>query len=427
MRNSLPAMRIVQTSVTSVAGEVGFGVEGSNATVPGDDQWHPNSSSELELPPLEPHGATTRYFDVFSRGTEECEWNASPEESWLVLAQDQGTVGPESGDTRVRISVDWDALPEDFTSKTVYINVTTPCRGFDRYGFPEARLLVPVHKRAAPPSDFEGFVEADGVVSIEAAHYQAVVSASGDYDEEEEGEGEEKVTYHTFKNYGRTGTGVGLGPAGIEKLALEDAPALEYDVYLYTNTTANVTLLLSPSQNYLGDFNPLEYGVALYAADAEPEVKRVQPVGKTNGGTMPPQWDDAVADAVWGLRSNVTTSSFEVEKEGAYKLRVWTLLPSIVVQKIIIDLGGLRPSYLGPPESFLVGRDELGVERISFRDVPDTVGGTGSALVGGDDGDDGGEDGGEDGGDEDGGHKPGHRPGHGHTGHGDGHGHGGRD
>jgi hypothetical protein len=77
---------------------------------------------------------------------------------------------------------------------------------------------------------------------------------------------------------------------------------------------------------------------------------------------MPAGWDGAVGDAVWGRTGGYTTSGFAVPKEGAYKLRVWALMPGVVVQKVVVDLGGLRASYLGPPESFYVGRDKVGGE-----------------------------------------------------------------
>ena len=375
MRNTLPALSFVQNTVNSLAGHVGVGVEGSNATVPGDDKWHGNTVSDLVLPPLEPHGPASRYFDVFWRGTDTCEWSAAPEVSWLKLSQDSGKVGSDGGeDVRVLVSVDWESVPEDFTEKTLYINVTTPCRNFDRFAYQEPRVMVPVIKRSPPPKEFKGFVESDRVVSIEGEHYQSIVPGTKD---------DKALTYHTFKNYGRISSGIGLVPLGIEKLKVGEGPALEYNLYLYTNTTANVTLHLSPSHNYLGDFDPLQYAIALFpkgSEDVEPKI--VTPVGKTEGTQMPAFWGYSVADAVWGLRSNITTSSFEVEKEGEYVLRIWSLLPSIIVQKIVVDLGGLRPSYLGPPESFLVGRDTVGERNgTSFRDAPNVVGGVKSALT----------------------------------------------
>jgi hypothetical protein len=361
MRNTLPAMTYVQTAFVSLAGHVGVGIEGSNATVQGDDPWHTNSGNNLALPPMDPYGPSTRYFDVFSRGTKSCSWTASPWVPWVKLSQSSGTVGPGNGtDTRVYVSIDWAAAPKAPYSATININVTTPCRNLDKYGYPAPMVQVPVTVRGVPGNFTKGFVEADGHVAIDGANYQAIAPAPS---ATANATAKNAVTYHTFANYGRTSAGVGLWPQNTEKLTVDTAPALEYSLYLFSNSTAaNVTLFISPSHNYLGDYNPLEYGVALYPAGNTTGVKptMVQPIGKSVGAALPPGWGYAVGDAVWGRYSNYTTSSFVVPREGAYTLRVWCLLPSIIVQKIVVDMGGVRPSYLGPPESFLVGRDATG-------------------------------------------------------------------
>jgi hypothetical protein len=362
-------MSYVQTTLVSLAGHVGIGVEGSNATVPGDDKWHGNSANDLTLPPMDRYGPTSRFFDVFWRGTNSCDWKASPEVPWIKLSQNTGTVGPKGADVKVLVSIDWKSIPSDAKSKTYYINVTTPCRSYDKYAYREPRVLLPVNLRTVPDSFKKGFVESDGVVSIEGPHYQAVVPGSSTTG---------NLTYHNFKNYGRTMGGVGLYPPETEKLAIGQGPAIEYSLYLFSNTVANVSLYLSPSHNYLGDGNPLEYAIALFPVGSEPEPKTVAFVGRTQGGSMPAGWGGAVADAVWGVRGNYSTSGFRVSKEGAYTLRIWALLPSIIVQKVVINLGGLRESYLGPPESFLFGRDEIGAySQTSFLTGPGVLGGVG--------------------------------------------------
>ncbi|KAK3385432.1 hypothetical protein B0H63DRAFT_414513 [Podospora didyma] len=375
MRNTLPAMSYVQTAFASVAGHVGLGVEGSNATVQGDDKWHSNSGNNLAIPPMDPYGPLTRYFDVFTRGTKVCTWTASPWQPWVKLSQYTGTVGPKGSDTRVFVSIDWASAPKGPYSSTININVTTPCRGMDKYGFRAPMIQVPINIRAIASNFTKGFVESDGHVAITGAHYQAIVppaTTSAD---------STNVTYHKFLHYGRTGSGMGLVPLSTEKLTVATAPALEYDLYLFTNhTAANVTVFISPALNYLGDGTPLEYGIALYPAgkSAPTAPTLVRPVGATVGTNMPDGWGYAVGDAVWGRIGNYTTSGFAVPQEGAYKLRLWALMPGIVVQKIVVNLGGVRPSYLGPPESFLVGRDSLGkYNQSSFLDEVDTVGGRG--------------------------------------------------
>uniref|UniRef100_L7JPV2 Gylcosyl hydrolase 115 C-terminal domain-containing protein n=1 Tax=Pyricularia oryzae (strain P131) TaxID=1143193 RepID=L7JPV2_PYRO1 len=341
MRNTLPDVRYVQTAWSSLAGQLGIGVEGSNATVPGDDKYHENTSNNLRVPPMDPYGPITRYFDLFSRGVDVCEWNASPWQPWVKLSAYNGRVGGQD-DIRVFIQIDWDAVPSNVTSTVVNINITTPCRSKDRYGYGLPMVQVPINKRSVSGNYSQGFVEADGVVSIEGEHYQRVVNASQPSNT--------SLSYHTFKNYGRTMSGVGLWPLDTDKVTVEEAPALEYDLYLFSNhSTANVTVLISPTHNYLGDRTPLAY---------------------------------AVADAVWGRQGNFTTSRFSVPRPGAHKLRIWALMPSVVVQKVIIDMGGVRPSYLGPPESFLLGRDKMGeYNQTSFLNAPGAVGGAGNGNL----------------------------------------------
>ena len=382
MRNVLPPLSYVQSAVSATAGNVGIAVEGLNASIPGDDKYHENSAASLELPPLDPYGPTTRWFEVFSRGTMNCDWWAESDLPWVVLSQSSGTVGPDNGtDTRVFLSIDWESAPDIVNDTMATINFTTGCgrEGFANW-YGEPILQLPINLRTVPSNFTSGFVESDGHVAIEGPHYQRIHTPNnGTVAGGEEGQ----VTYKTLKNYGRTLGGVTLWPQTTPQLTPETAPALEYDLYLFTNTTANVTLHLSPTQNYLSDESPIQYAVALLPAgtgpddDAAPSPQVRSFVGPSEGAGMPQGWGSAVADGVWGADPAYTntTTSWEVPGEGAYTLRVWGLAPSVVVQKIVVDLGGVRRSYLGPPESFLVGRDTAGANNwTNFAHGPGVVG-----------------------------------------------------
>jgi hypothetical protein len=51
MRNTLPPLWYVQELETSLAGNIGVAIEGSNATVSGDDAWR-KDNPVLSSPPL---------------------------------------------------------------------------------------------------------------------------------------------------------------------------------------------------------------------------------------------------------------------------------------------------------------------------------------------------------------------------------------
>ena len=61
-------------------------------------------------------------------------------------------------------------------------------------------------------------------------------------------------------------------------------------------------------------------------------------------------WEKSVAD-----NAHMARSTHNLDKPGYHTLKIWMIDPAVVMQKLIVNLGGLHPSYLGPPESTRVG------------------------------------------------------------------------
>lgn len=100
-----------------------------------------------------------------------------------------------------------------------------------------------------------------------------------------------------------------------------------------------VRVYLSPTLNFSGAAHGVRYAVSF--DDAPPQVVNVT----ADSGQK--AWEQMVAD-------NVTQSETKhtVPRSGDHVLKFWLVDPGVVLQKIVIDVGGVRPSYLGPPESF---------------------------------------------------------------------------
>jgi hypothetical protein len=72
------------------------------------------------------------------------------------------------------------------------------------------------------------------------------------------------------------------------------------------------------------------------------------PVQEVNvhGDESEQYWNKLVSE---GVARFVTTH--RVERPGRHTVKFWALDPGLVLQRLVIDAGGLQPSYLGPPES----------------------------------------------------------------------------
>jgi hypothetical protein len=122
-----------------------------------------------------------------------------------------------------------------------------------------------------------------------------------------------------------------------------DAPVLEYRVYLFDSGMMHLDAITSPSLNIAPD-RGLRYAVAF--DDDPPETVSLLPQGyRAQNGNH--DWEKVVGD---NARHSVSTLA--VAHPGYHTLKVWMIDPGVVIQKLVLDLGGVRPSYLGPPESF---------------------------------------------------------------------------
>lgn len=314
-QNSLPSLSWVNTAAGR--GNMGVSVQGSSASFP--------TASTLSLAAMNPYlpAADQRWLEVYTRENGTFAYSITSNASFVTVSNPQQTLSAPSGtsDMRSILTVDWDAAPAG--SSVVALTVTNTNSPSSR-----ATVLVPISNHRAP-AGFAGHVEASGVISIEAAHFASNSSPE----------------YITIPEYGRTLSGVKL-PAKTPSQSPGSGPVLVYPFYTFTNaSSASITVYLSASDN-ANPTSPNRYSFSLDGGS----VTTVQPVPLTDQSRDPPGWGDAVTQNAWVRKSDLGRRD-----AGWHTLRVWLLEPTMVLTKVVVDVGGLKASWMGPLESVRVG------------------------------------------------------------------------
>jgi hypothetical protein len=275
--------------------------------------WPSYNAGPAALPPLDAIARGTRWIQIFNRGDQPFDFSVTADQPWVTLSHSSGSVRDS---THIEVGAKWDVVPTGNSKATLTVQASTGQR---------LTLQVPVDRAATlPPSRFEGFVESDRHIAIEAPHYSRVVK-EGD------------VTWQALPDFGRTLGGVTVAPVTAPTRSPTARSArLEYDIFLYSSGDLNVSMDLAPSL----DFQSGEgLRIAVSLNDAPPQVLKLDTEARDH-------WSKAVGD---GIRRLV--SKHRVDRAGAQVLKIWMVTPGVVLQRIVIDAGGVRDSYLGPPES----------------------------------------------------------------------------
>lgn len=168
------------------------------------------------------------------------------------------------------------------------------------------------------------FVESpDSVVSIEAEHFFRSIPTAD-------------TQWKVIPHFGKTLSAITLLPTKGEPKGSK----LEYKMKINTKLTqVKVSVYLSTTLNFDGH-EGMYYN--LYFDDNAPEKVNM------NGGVTEWQISNWQKNRI---NIKTTTLSIKETSDNIHVLSIEPLAPGIVIQKIVVDCGGLKPSYLGPPES----------------------------------------------------------------------------
>ncbi len=309
--NNMP--EVVEISIPENAG-MGVAIEGSIKSWPG-------SSDEAVLPEFDPYNRQSYYVEIFNKGKSSFDYSVSTGEPWIQLNSKEGTVDKQE---RIYVSVDWENAPSGKHKVPVTINGTGE----------SVIVYAEINNPASPESNkLDGFVESNGYVSIEAVHYSKAVESNS-------------VEWLDVPNLGRTCSAVTAVPVtASEQTPGGNSPHLEYNIYFQSEGEVEVEVFLSPTLNFHNKENGIRFAVSF--DDEQPQIINM---------SYNPDPPNLNRDGVWNgwVANNINRiiSKYNIDKPGKHILKFWMVDPAVVLQKIIINTGGLKPTYLGPPESF---------------------------------------------------------------------------
>ncbi len=291
--------------------EMGVMAEGSGS-------FFPETKAGLSLPLFDRINGQSFYIDVFNRGNVPFSYIFTPEAKWIRVSGYTGKIALEE---RLFVEIDWSTAPPGILESSIMIA-----------GPDDKSVSIGIKIDNTEPaglSGFKGFVEGNGYVSMEAEHYARAVESHG-------------ITWQRIPRLGKTLSAMTAYPVTSPSMVPgNDGPRLEYDLFLTSAGKVEVNLYVSPTLDVYGK-GGLEFGIGF--DDEAPKKVNLHADGSQEA------WESWVTDNVIRLKS-----VHDIKGAGPHVLQFRMIDPCVVLQKIVVDTGGLAPSFLGPPESKRLG------------------------------------------------------------------------
>lgn len=289
--------------------EMGVAVEGMTEAWP--------TPGNYALPRFTLYGQKARTIEVFNKGTKPFNFIAKASAPWITISHTSAQVTTTQP---ITVSIDWDKAPTGRAEGSITI---------EGPGWGGAKIMVNTSKPDSKlTTKMRGFIEADGYIAIEAENYSKSKPA---FDFE----------WQKITQYGRTLSSMSVFP--ITDYSFSEplkAPYLEYELYFFSTGEFTLEGIFSPSLAVVPT-RGLRYAVAM---DKEaPQIINIV------ADMSEPAWEESVR-----TNARKSLSKHTISRPGLHKLRFYMVDPGVVLEKIIINTGGLANSYLGPQQSMLV-------------------------------------------------------------------------
>ncbi len=187
-----------------------------------------------------------------------------------------------------------------------------------------------VARRLIPPGRKGNiFFEYGKCVSIGTAHTTSQVNSKNNY-------------WKVLPDLGKTGDAITSSPVTQSVVrAGGTTPHVSYECYTSSTGDFTINAYFSPTLN----FHNSETGIR-YAISVDDELPHVISINQNDKDVN--EWKKWVAYNII-----ITTSKHHINQPGRHTVHYWLVDAGAVLQKIVLDFGGVQQSYLGPPETIL--------------------------------------------------------------------------
>jgi hypothetical protein len=290
--------------------------EVTTTEVPDVKDW--GIAPEYRLPVFPLYADKQFFIDLYQKGLRDISWEITPSDDWIVVSKKKGIL-QYYGDreTRIWVSIDKNKVP-DAENLNGHVTISGGGKVF------EVKIEA-FQPDLSELQDFSGFIEINGYVSGFAENYAVRKQGA-------------KINWEDVPGLGHTGNAVLAGPFSAEapvewEHISRDSGYLEYEIFTFSAGPGTLFVTALPAFPLNPDFS-VRIAVSI---NGDPPVIRDFKAELAGSGRGNDEWSRNVLSS-----TAVVEVPFELEHPGRQKIRIYTIDPGVVLDRLTLDLGGLQ-------------------------------------------------------------------------------------